>query len=41
LNDGVELLGSVGSHVLTSWAEPHALIPMQQPRFPLIVDGSR
>ena len=41
LDDGVKVRGSIGSHVLSSWAEPHALIPMQQPRFPLIDDGSR
>ena len=41
LNDGVQVRGSVDSHVLTCRVKPHALIPIQQPRFLLIVDGSR
>ena len=41
LNDGVEVRGSVDSHILNSWAESHTVVPMQQPRLPQISNGSR
>lgn len=40
LDDGVDVLGSGIGHDLKSWGRT-PLIPMQQPRFPLIEDGSR